>query len=314
MLLIENLSYQQRGNWLGKPKTTVRNLSLEVRAGESFGFLGHNGAGKTTTIKCILGLLAPSSGRVTIHGVESRLPSARASIGYVAEQPYFYDHLAVREAITLFGTLAGVPQQELPERTLSVMHRLGIHDRAHSRLRTLSKGLLQRVALAQALINAPRLLILDEPFSGLDPIGREEFRTIFQEERDKGTTLFICTHVLSDVERLCDRASILVRGELQGVFDLANLPQRSTTYRLEVVGTLNETDKFSHQATSKHEQGGYSTYQFSNREVAESALRAALNLGIEVSFYGKASTSLEELFKEVVMQRSDPPLRESRLC
>ena len=312
MLKIENLSYQQRGNWLGKPKTTLRNLSLEIRAGESFGFLGHNGAGKTTTIKCILGLLAPKEGKITINGMESALPQARASVGYVAEQPYFYDHLSVNEALQLFGSLAGVPQEGLIERTDRVLERLGIEDRKGSRLRTLSKGLLQRVALAQALINNPSLLILDEPFSGLDPIGREEFRTIFQEERDKGTTLFICTHVLSDVERLCDRASILVRGELQGVFDLHNLPQKAVSYTLEVTGTLSETDKFTNHATSKREQSGYSIYEFCERDAAESALRAALNLGIEVSRYGQMTTSLEQLFKDVVMQSSNPPLREGR--
>lgn len=303
MLRINDLRYQHRGNWLGKPIETLKGISLEVRPGESHGFLGHNGAGKTTTIKCILGLLHPTSGEVLINFQPSYLPAARQHVGYVAEQPYFYDHLTVHEALKMFAVLAGVPRELQKARIQRVLERLGVTERANSRLRTLSKGLVQRVAMAQALLCEPKILILDEPFSGLDPIGRKEFREILEEEREKGTTIFICTHVLSDIERLCDRVSILVQGELRGVYDVSDLPKKCNTYQLEVVGQLSDTDIFSSKSITRSERRGMSIFEFSDRSAAESALRAALNGGLEISSFSGSKGTLEDLFNEVVLNR-----------
>jgi ABC-2 type transport system ATP-binding protein len=302
VLHIKNLRYQHRGNWLGKPRETLKGISLDINTGESFGFLGHNGAGKTTTIKCILGLLNPTSGEVLINSIPSNQPYARQYVGYVAEQPYFYDHLTVRESLTMFATLANVPREFRQTRIAHVLERLGIGNRSHVTLRTLSKGLIQRVAMAQAILAEPRLLILDEPFSGLDPMGRREFREILNEERAKGTTLFICTHVLNDIERLCDRVSILVEGELRGVFNVSALPSKCTSYQLEVVGSLQSTDIFSSKSIKRTERSGVTLFEFDNRTSAESALRAALNGGLEISSYGSNKGNLEDLFSEIVQQ------------
>ena len=310
MLHIKNLRYQHRGNWLGKPKETLKGISLEIRAGESFGFLGHNGAGKTTTIKCILGLLNPTSGEVLINLTPSSQPEARKFVGYVAEHPYFYDHLTVHESLTMFASLVAVPREFKKTRVSQVMERLSIGNRSDAKLRTLSKGLIQRVAMAQALIGEPRLLILDEPFSGLDPIGRREFREIINEERAKGTTIFICTHVLNDVERLCDRVSILVQGELKGVFEVSSLPTNCNSYQLEVIGSLQTTDIFSSKSIKKTERGGTTVFEFDNRNSAESALRAALNGGLEISSFGSNKGSLEDLFNEIVQEEKNRTGRE----
>ncbi len=310
MLHIKNLRYQHKGNWFGKPRETLKGISLEIRPGESFGFLGHNGAGKTTTIKCILGLLNPTSGEVLINFTPSNLPHARHYVGYVAEHPYFYDHLTVNESLTMFATLAAVPRERRKVRIAQVLGRLGIGNRGDAKLRTLSKGLVQRVAMAQALVSEPRLLILDEPFSGLDPIGRREFRDIINEERAKGTTIFICTHVLSDVERLCDRVSILVQGELKGVFEVSSLPTKCNSYQLEVIGSLQTTDIFSSKSIKRTERGGVTVFEFDNRTSAESALRAALNGGLEISSFGSNKGSLEDLFSEIVQEEKNRTGRE----
>ncbi len=305
MLQVSGLSYSYRGQWLGRPKTALRGVSLSIPAGEAFGFLGSNGAGKTTTIKCILGLITPTSGAIKIDGVDSRNPAARTCVGYLAEQPYFYDQLTVSEAVQMFAQLAGLSHRDAALKTVGALELLGISDRRASRLRTLSKGLTQRVGMAQAIVAKPSLLILDEPFSGLDPIGRRHFRDLMLRLKRDGTTLFLSSHVLSDVERICDRASIMVHGEVKGIFDLRKLPAlESAQYELELLGTLSETDHVSREAVHTSEEGGVSRFAFKERAHAEFALKIALNRGIEVVSYGIQKGSLENLFASIV--QSDP--------
>ena len=215
-------SYEYRPG-VFKPKVYgIKNLTLEVAKGEAFGFLGHNGAGKTTSIKCLMGLQNPTHGSVEIAGVDSRIPSSRARVGFLPEQPYFYDQVTIHEILSFFAGLSGIPSGEIPGRIKEVLTLVNLYSRRDSKLRTLSKGLLQRVGLSQALLSNPELLVLDEPFSGLDPIGRREFREIFQGLKAKGVTLFISSHILSDVEALCTRAAILVKGELKKIVDLTD--------------------------------------------------------------------------------------------
>jgi ABC-2 type transport system ATP-binding protein len=305
MLRISGLSYRYRGQWLGRAKTALQALSLHVSAGEAFGFLGSNGAGKTTTIKCILGLIKPTAGSILINGRNSQDPASRACVGYLAEQPYFYDQLTVSETVAMFAELAGVSRRDAATKTTKALDLLGISDRRASRLRTLSKGLIQRVGMAQAIVAQPALLILDEPFSGLDPIGRKHFRDLMIQLRRDGTTLFISSHVLGDVERICDRASIMVQGEIKGVFDLRKLPALdSAQYELEVSGTLAETDHISKKAASTLEEGSVSRFSFKQREHAEFALKVALNHGLEVVSYGIQKGSLEDLFASIIQKNS----------
>ena len=219
-LNLQDVHYAYKTNWLLQRVSCIKNLNLQIPRGESFGFLGHNGAGKTTTIKCILNLIQPQKGSIQIFGRESHNSEARASVGYLPEQPYFYDYLTVFEIMDMYATLAGIPAHEKRARIKNTLARVGLASRMSSKTRTLSKGLIQKLAMAQAIVAHPKLLILDEPFSGLDPVGRKEFADLIQELKDDGTTIFMSSHILSDVEHLCSRVSIMINGQIKGVYSL----------------------------------------------------------------------------------------------
>ena len=197
-----------------KEVQAVKGVSFEVLRGEIFGFLGPNGAGKTTTIKMLTGLIAPTSGDAFLFG--ERVPSARArqKLGFLPENPYVYPYLSPREFVMLCGRLSGMSGQALKKRTEAVLEKTRIAYAADRQVRRLSKGMLQRTGLAAALVADPELLILDEPMSGLDPVGRKEVRELIFEERAAGRTIFSSTHILSDVEAMCDRVSILREGQV----------------------------------------------------------------------------------------------------
>jgi ABC-2 type transport system ATP-binding protein len=198
----------------GAKVTAVRGVSFEVQRGEIFGFLGPNGAGKTTTIKMMTGLIVATSGAVALFGATVPAPEVMARVGFLPENPYVYPYLTPREFVTLCGRLSGLSGERLRTRVEQVVERVGMTYAIDRSARTLSKGMLQRTGLAAALVHEPELLILDEPMSGLDPVGRKEVRDILVEERNRGRTLFFSSHILSDVEMLCDRVCILRRGEV----------------------------------------------------------------------------------------------------
>jgi ABC-2 type transport system ATP-binding protein len=215
----------------------VDSLDLSVEAGEIFGFLGPNGAGKTTTLKLLVGLLRPTAGRGRILGRPLGDPRARARVGFLPEDPLFYDHLTVREFVQLCGELFGLGGPALADRVDAVLRRLGLDAHADTRLRRLSKGLAQRTGLAQALVNEPALLILDEPMSGLDPIGRSEVRRVLLEMKERGATILFSSHILPDVESLCDRVGVIRGGRLAAVGRVEDLlAPRTRTY--EVVAAV----------------------------------------------------------------------------
>jgi ABC-2 type transport system ATP-binding protein len=191
----------------------VKGVSFDVRRGEIFGFLGPNGAGKTTTIKMLTGLIEPTSGDAFLFG--KRVPSAesRRDVGFLPENPYVYPYLTPREFVEMCGNLSGMRGASLRSRTLEVLTKVGIAYAADRQVRRLSKGMLQRTGLAAALVSDPQMLILDEPMSGLDPVGRKEVRDLIFAERELGRTIFFSTHILSDVEAMCDRVTILRQGE-----------------------------------------------------------------------------------------------------
>ena len=191
------------------------HLNLEVRRGEIFGFLGPNGAGKTTTLKLLMRLIYPSHGSARILGHSIDDVSTRARLGYLPENPYFYDYLSGRELLEYTGALFGVPAKEATLRAKQLLDLVGLEpERGNRQLRKYSKGMLQRIGIAQALVNDPEIVFMDEPMSGLDPIGRREVRDLLLSLRNQGKTVFFSSHILSDVEALCDRAAILSRGKL----------------------------------------------------------------------------------------------------
>lgn len=211
------------GFWRKQRKVGLESLTLEVREREIFGFLGPNGAGKTTTLKLLMGLIYPTAGSAKILGKHWRDPEARARIGFLPEQPYFYDYLTPRELLNYYGTLSGMSANDRRLRISKLLERVGLADKADTQLRKFSKGMLQRVGIAQAVLHDPEIVFLDEPMSGLDPIGRREVREFIQDLNREGKTIFFSTHILSDAEALCDRVGVLSHGELRGVGVVAEL-------------------------------------------------------------------------------------------
>lgn len=211
------------GFWRKHPRCALRPLSLAVEGGEVFGYLGPNGAGKTTTLKLLMGLVFPTAGSAKILGMEINDPRVKAQIGFLPEQPYFYDYLTARELLAYYAELSGVQSRERSRRVAAVLDRVGLSDVGGVQLRKFSKGMLQRVGIAQAIIHDPKVVFLDEPMSGLDPMGRREVRDLMEGLKQEGKTIFFSTHILSDAEALCDRVAILHKGELRGIGVIADL-------------------------------------------------------------------------------------------
>ena len=217
------------GFWRKRPKRALHPLHLQVEEGEIFGFLGPNGAGKTTTLKMLMGLVFPSGGSARILGMEIHDPRMKAQIGFLPEQPYFYDYLTARELLEYFAGLSGVPGKERARRSEAMLQRVGLGDAGGMQLRKFSKGMLQRVGIAQAILHEPKVVFFDEPMSGLDPMGRREVRDLMDQLRQEGKTVFFSTHILSDAEALCDRVAIIHQGELRGVGAVAELTSNLQT-------------------------------------------------------------------------------------
>ena len=202
------------GFWRKRPYRAVDALTLDVGQGEVFGFLGPNGAGKTTTLKLLMRLVFPTSGHAELLGRPAGDVDARRRIGYLPEHPYFYDYLTAEELLSYFAELFGITGKERTRRVSSLLDEVGIGAERRLQLRKFSKGMLQRVGIAQALLNEPELIILDEPMSGLDPLGRRDVRALILRLRDRGCTVFFSSHVLSDAEALCSRVAIMAKGRL----------------------------------------------------------------------------------------------------
>src|SRR5690242_5638007 len=215
------------GFWRPRPYRALDRLTLEVGTGEVFGFLGPNGAGKTTTLKLLMQLVFPTSGAAEILGRPAGDVGVRRRIGYLPENPYFYDHLTAEELLDYYGRLFGMPAADRRARIARTLDRLGIGAERRLQLRKFSKGMLQRVGLAQALLNDPEVIFLDEPMSGLDPLGRRDVRALMLELRDSGRTIFFSSHILSDAEALCSRVAIVAKGRLAAAGRLADLHQFS---------------------------------------------------------------------------------------
>ena len=205
------------GFWHKRPKHALQALHLTVEEGEIFGFLGPNGAGKTTTLKMLMGLVFPTAGSARILGRDWMEPEVKAQIGFLPEQPYFYDYLTAHELLDYYGQLSGVRAKDRKRRIEEVLQRVGLTEVKGVQLRKFSKGMLQRAGIAQAILHKPKLVFFDEPMSGLDPLGRREVRDLMEQLKQEGTTVFFSTHILSDAEALCDRVAIIHKGELRGV-------------------------------------------------------------------------------------------------
>ena len=211
------------GFWRKRPRRALDSLTLQVQENEIFGFLGPNGAGKTTTLKLLMNLIFPTSGTARILGRPLDDPAMHRNIGYLPEQPYFYDYLTARELLDYFARFFGFQAEERKRRVDHYLERVGLADAGDLQLRRYSKGMLQRFGIAQAILHDPQVVFLDEPMSGLDPVGRRQVRDLILDLKREGRTIFFSTHILPDAETLCDRVAVLCAGRLQGVGSLEEL-------------------------------------------------------------------------------------------
>ena len=227
------------GFWRKRYRRSLDNLSLRVEDGEVFGFLGPNGAGKTTTLKLLMGLIFPTAGTATVRGKSIDDVNMHREIGYLPEQPYFYDYLTARELLDYYARFFDFAEADRRERVARFLERVGLSAAADVQLRKYSKGMLQRAGIAQAILHDPQVVFLDEPMSGLDPIGRREVRDIILDLKQQGRTVFFSTHILSDAEMLCDRVAVLVDGKLQGVGSPGEIVSMDVT-GMEILFELKE--------------------------------------------------------------------------
>ena len=288
------------GFWRKRKVRALDGLSLSIDGGQIFGFLGANGAGKTTTLKLLMRLMFPTGGSARILGHDIQDVSMHQRIGYLPENPYFYDYLTAREFLDYCAQLFGYPAATRRKRAADLLARVNLDEkRWDTQLRKFSKGMLQRVGLAQSLVNDPEIVFLDEPMSGLDPVGRREVRDLISSLRDEGKTVFMCSHILSDIEVLCDRVAILKKGRLAQVGYLDELRRKTEDpNRMEVMATGTDADSLREhlpQAEIAPTPRGLRIKIDSETEI-ENVLAALRKVGGKIVSVQPVKQSLEELF------------------
>ena len=278
----------------------VRGVSFAVEAGEVFGLIGPNGAGKTTTIKMIMSLIAPSAGAIEVFGAAVPSKSSRARVGYLPEISYYYDYLKPEEILDFYARLYGLDRSTRKRRIGELLERVGLAEAKHKPLRKFSKGMLQRVGLAQALIADPELIILDEPQSGLDPLGRKEVADLIRELKEQGKTIFFSSHILSDVERICDRVAVMMRGKIVDVGPLSKLLNPRTLSTEIVTPRLNDDQIAAIAALiepeSWHHHDEETRFELKDEAAVEPLLQQLHALDVQLISLTPRRESLEDVF------------------
>ncbi|HEY4053996.1 MAG TPA: ABC transporter ATP-binding protein [Terriglobales bacterium] len=283
------------GFWRKRPKRALHPLHLAIEDGEIFGFLGPNGAGKTTTLKMLMGLVFPSGGSARILGMELDDPRMKAQIGFLPEQPYFYDYLTAKELLTYYGQLSGVDSRELSRKVISILERVGLRDATNVQLRKFSKGMLQRAGIAQAILHDPKVVFLDEPMSGLDPMGRREVRSLIEQLKAEGKTVFFSTHILSDAEALCDRVAVINLGQLRGVGAVAELISGEQG-KVEIVWQGTTVPAAIQTIGAETHVAGATTRAVISEQNQDAAIEALRREGLRLVSVTPVRTSLEDYF------------------
>lgn len=294
----EGLTKVYRGNWSLKTSVGLDRLDLEVRRGEVFGYLGPNGAGKTTTLKILTGLLKPTRGRAWLMGRSIDSIEARRSLGFLPEQPYFYDYLTGVEYLEFAARLSGLAGRDAARAARHWFGRVGLGDRERLVLRKFSKGMLQRLGLAAALVHGPELVILDEPMSGLDPFGRRDVRDLVLEQRERGVTVMLSSHILPDVEMLCDRVAIVLKGRLERVAtvgDLVNGGNRSIEIRIQGAPVIGLPAAWQGRVT-RLERSGESVFAVADESLLQDVLAHLVQQRAVVHAVTPLRSTLEDLF------------------
>ncbi len=298
VIRIENLRKEYVTGLSRKKSVALHGLDLSVEDGEVFGFIGHNGAGKTTAIKILMGLNFATSGRAFLFGKPHDDPSVKARVGFLPERPYFYDYLTASEFLHFYGRLFRLPTAVRQQRIDELLALVDLASALHTPLRRFSKGMLQRIGVAQALINDPDLVILDEPMSGLDPMGRLLIRDVILSLKARGKTVFFSTHILSDIEALCDRVAMLGQGRLLEIGRVDDLLTKRTRYVEMQVDRLTETQRglLPTAVSEVRDHPTSSLLRVDDPASIQVVLRALLDAGIVVREVVARRETLEELF------------------
>jgi ABC-2 type transport system ATP-binding protein len=288
-------------------KQALNSLNLQVKTGEVFGLLGPNGAGKTTTLKILFRLIFPTSGTARILGKELNDTSMHRQVGYLPEHPYFYEHLTPEELLQYTGRLFGFGKRSARVRTEQLLERVGLKNSRNVPLRRFSKGMVQRAGIAQALINDPDVVFLDEPMSGLDPVGRREVRDLILQLREEGKTVFFSTHILSDAEALCDRVAILNNGELQGCGELREILSLGASTTELTLENPSESilDELRPLVVSMVRTGDRVRLEIRDEACIEKVLAMALGAKAKVVSMNPVKMSLEDYFLSKVSAGSE---------
>ena len=301
-LNIEDLHKTFSLGFIPKKKKILKGISLSVNQGEIFGYLGPNGAGKTTTIKCILGLIFPDQGKIELFGHPYLSLRAKARTGFLPENPYFYDHLKASEFLDFYSQLFSMKKKEREDKIKYLLHMVGLEQSTDLQLRKFSRGMLQRIGLAQALLNDPSLVLLDEPLGGLDPLGRKEIRDVIVKLKEEGKTVFLSSHILQDIEMICDRVAILVNGEIVNQGTLKDLISEKILFtEIELSGV--EEKELKNLGESLTEKAGRILLKVFEEENVEKVLELVQSRKGKVHSLIPRTETLEDLFVGMVKQK-----------
>jgi len=299
VLAIENVHKFFKVGFIPKKKEILKGVSFAVAESEIFGYLGPNGAGKTTTLKCILGLIFPDRGKIEIFGQPHLEPRAKERLGFLPENPYFYDYLTAREFLDFYAQLFRVKKNEREDRVASLLNLVGMGRARDLQLRKFSRGMLQRIGLAQALVNEPSLVLLDEPLGGLDPLGRKEIRDIIIRLKAEGKTVFLCSHILQDIEMICDRVAIIVDGKILSQGPLTDLISEKILFTEITLSGLAAKD-LAGLGESLSAHGGRTLIKVFHEEKIQEILDLVKNRNAKIHSLIPRTQTLEDLFVEVV--------------
>lgn len=309
LLVIESLRKVYRGHWIFDAKTAVRDASFTVRAGEVVGLLGPNGSGKSTTFKCVTGLVRPTSGRIELMGLPPSRRESREGLGFLPEDASFHDFLTGEEFVDMAARLMGVPSSERAQRVDEILNRVGLFDARKRMIRTYSKGMTQRVGIAQAIVGRPQLVILDEPMTGLDPIGRREVRDLIGSLGREGAGVVFSTHVLQDVELVCDRVVIMANGHVLREGSLTELlaGQEGGAVEITVDGVHPEQVASGDQAAAElvSRSGTTLVFRAADAAAAERLAEATRRAGGRVIAHQPVDRRLEDVFLREVAAVSE---------
>ena len=306
MLEVKGLVKDYKSGFIAKKVRVLHDVTFNVIEGEIFGFIGPNGAGKTTTFKSVLGFVSTTSGEIKIDNINNRDVGIKSRIGYLPESPYFYDYLTGEELLLYMGQLHAVEKGILDQRVDELLKKVNMDHARKVQLRKYSKGMLQRIGIAQALINDPEFLILDEPMSGLDPIGRREIRDIILEQKEKGKTVLLSSHILSDVESLCDRVGVILNGVVVRVGVLADLFEEiDTDYEMFLNTDLSTIEnRINLNGISVDQRAGFVVIRFDEKQ-KNGVINSLLGENIEIISLYPLRKSLEGLFVEEQKKRNE---------